>query len=154
MLLDMLFSFPPRAIPSGEGGERRIGSRNPSSNYDFPPSRGKRGRKKKISRFCIEMIKWTNPERNNPTELYADIFFLSLFFFYEFFFMVSFYLYFFSVSLFNCKLDERTFEGNGLSLEERKKKRKSRARKLYSTFSLTFRPALTPITGAASSSFA
>lgn len=36
--------------------------------------------------------------------------------------MVSFYLYFFSVSLFNCKLDERTFEGNGLSLEERKKK--------------------------------
>lgn len=47
MLLDMLFSFPPRAISSGEGGERRIGSRNPSSNYDFPPSRGKRGRKKK-----------------------------------------------------------------------------------------------------------
>lgn len=44
--------------------------------------------------------------------------------------MVSFYLYFFSVSLFNCKLDERTFEGNGLSLEERKKKKKVTRKKI------------------------
>lgn len=63
----------------------------------------------------------TNPE---ITQLnYTPTYFSFLPFFYEFFLYFFFNLYLsLSLFLFNCKLDERTFEGNELSLKEKRKK--------------------------------